>query len=641
MTLDTATQRIWSGEIGQGSREEINVIEGGRNYQWPDREGFKNYSYSLPANPWGTQQPPVIDFLRSEANAIIGGYVYRGNEHPSLYGKYLCGDYGQQRIWALTYNAATNTATKDYLLNFTPGSLVTWGQDHAGEVYLCGLGNDVPIRKLARQNGYPEAPNLLSQTGAFSDLSSLTPRAGMIPYDVNTALWSDGAVKSRWMSIPNDGAPSSAAERISYDEQGAWSFPVGSVLVKHFETPEGRRLETRLFVHGQDGWYGVTYKWNAAETDAVLLAASFEEPVVMGGVVQDYYYPSRTDCLTCHNAQAGSVLGVKTRQLNGNLTYPQSGVTDNQLRALSHVGLLWPPIEVADLPRKLTNASLDDANASVEKRLRSYLDANCAQCHRPGQGHSSIDARSTRSLPFQGIVNGGVTNDLGIAGARVVAPGSLAASVLYQRISSLDGCCAMPPLAKGAVDETAVTMLAAWIEGLDPTAIEGSVSQSTTGYGGVPTRAIDANLDGVYNNGSITHTANQFQPYWDADLGVDYYLDQVRVWNRTDCCSDRLRNFYVFLSATPFSGTTVDDSLAQPGVVASHYAGTVQREEFINVGAVGRYILFNDRSLAAMAGHKPTDDAAFRAIKGVGDKKATDLGPAFLEAIQEYLGQNP
>ena len=96
MTKDRATGDFWIGEVGAGSREEINKITNGYNGGWPIYEGNLERQFTacgsnnLPLGV-GTYNPPVIDFLRTEANAIIGGYVYRGSKFPSLYGKYICG----------------------------------------------------------------------------------------------------------------------------------------------------------------------------------------------------------------------------------------------------------------------------------------------------------------------------------------------------------------------------------------------------------------------------------------------------------------------------------------------------------------------------------------------------------------------
>ena len=134
----------------------------------------------------------------------------------------------------------------------------------------------------------------------------------LIPYDVNTPLWSDGAVKRRWIAVPNDGPPYTTNETIGFAATGEWTFPRGTVLVKHFDLPVDdrdssitRRIETRLLVRDTNGAvYGVTYKWRADNSDADLLTASLNEDIPItnaaGGTrIQTYYYPSPQDCLTC------------------------------------------------------------------------------------------------------------------------------------------------------------------------------------------------------------------------------------------------------------------------------------------------------------------------------------------------------
>jgi uncharacterized repeat protein (TIGR03806 family) len=315
---------------------------------------------------------------------------------------------------------------------------------------------------------------LLSQTGAFADTPRLIPAPGLIPYVVNAPLWSDGAVKTRWMALPGE-------EKIAFAEKGEWAFPNGTVFVKHFELPVDeahpdvrRRLETRLLVRDASGSaYGVAYKWRADNSDADLVTDAVTEDIAIHTAsgatrTQSWYFPSQTDCIRCHTPAAGYVLGPKTRQLNGDMLYPATQVKDNQLRALNHVALFNPPIDetkVAGL-EKLTPIS--DASAAVETRVRSYLDSNCSQCHRPGGVHALWDARFETPLSTAAILNGLSINKLGIAGARVVRPGDVDHSVLYRRMNALDPVAKMPPVARNTIDPVAVDAVRQWIAAMPP-----------------------------------------------------------------------------------------------------------------------------------------------------------------------------
>jgi len=323
-------------------------------------------------------------------------------------------------------------------------------------------------------------PQLLSQTGAFSDTRNLIPSAGLIPYDLIVAFWSDGASKARWAAVPNG--------KIQFAVSGEWKFPRGTVFVKSFALPTDernpdvkRRLETRLLVcDGAGGVYGVVYKWRADGSDADLLSTSMTEAIPIktatGDVRQQtWYYPSRKDCLECHNARAGGVLGVKTRQLNRPFTYP-SGVTDNELRAWNHIGLFAPGFEDHDLATFPKLAAADDAARSLVDRARSYLDANCAQCHRPGGTVAYFDARYDTPLDKQELIDGPVLIDQGIDKPRIISPHDIWRSIVVMRMNTV-GDIKMPPLARETIDQKGVALLQEWVKSmpgravLDPPAI--------------------------------------------------------------------------------------------------------------------------------------------------------------------------
>jgi hypothetical protein len=333
-----------------------------------------------------------------------------------------------------------------------------------GQVY--GLDSRAPIGPYLNNimppaGGAVTFPPVLSATGAFSNLNTLTPSTGLIPFTVNSPLWSDGAIKTRWVAVPNDGLPYTSDEQISFLPVGEWTFPNGTVFVKHFEltvneiTGERKRLETRLLVRNNAGSvYGVTYKWRSDNSDADLLPGSLDEDIAITTIsgaprIQRWSYPSRGQCLICHNSTANYVLGVKTHQMNGNFTYPSTGRTDNQLRTFAHLGLLNPAPSEADIPNLLKSVAVSNATVPVQYRMRSWIDANCSQCHRPNGFGPGYDGRLYTPFENQDIVT-------------FLSYRDAENSPLYQRDNALDER-KMPPLAKNMVDETAMAVLRQWI----------------------------------------------------------------------------------------------------------------------------------------------------------------------------------
>jgi len=321
-------------------------------------------------------------------------------------------------------------------------------------------------------------PALVSLTGIFSNTTNMTPVSSLIPYMPNTPLWSDGALKTRYFSVPNTGGVVTASEQIAFVSTNSWTFPAGTVFVKTFElntdttNPNVRhRLETRLLVRDINGAvYGVTYKWRADNSDADLLSSSLIENIQItnatGISTQMWYYPSPADCLTCHTPAANYVLGVSSRQLNGSLTYPGSGVTDNQLRTLNQLGLFSPAFDEASITNFEKLSALTNLTASLEERVRSYLDANCAQCHRPGGTGITFDARYDTPLNGQSITNFPASFSLGYDRACIVKAQDIWRSMIYERMNTTNPATKMPPLARNLIDTNAVAVITAWINSL-------------------------------------------------------------------------------------------------------------------------------------------------------------------------------
>jgi uncharacterized repeat protein (TIGR03806 family) len=502
MSFDSATGDLYCGDVGQGAREEVNLIVRGGHYGWPYLEGTRPGPRGAPGG--FSSIPPIHEYSHcttcsastQAGNSITGGVLYRGSRLSQLAGKYVFSDYVSGHTWALS-PAGTNVVPKQHLL--TDPSIVSFGIDPSnGDILAADHGGSI-IKRLtynAVSTGSPLPPTL-ADTGAFSDTASLIPNPGIVPYDINVPFWSDGADKQRWFSIPD------INHKIGFSAQGNWQFPTGTVWIKHFEmemtngVPESRkRLETRFLVRNTDGIYGATYRWGDSRTNATLVAEEgLAEPLVLnrGGVLstQVWHYPSRADCQTCHTPQAGYALGFNTAQLNREWTPNQSA--SNQISVLSHAGYFSSPVTNHVLPAM---APPKDATASLEIRSRSWLSVNCAQCHVPGgPAPAGWDARFATPTEDMGIINAPALNDLGNPQNRLIKPGAPSNSVILSRINT-HGPLRMPPLASSVIDSEGVQLLSAWITN-DLPAYQTFAEWQTDRFGSTnsPAAAPDANLD--------------------------------------------------------------------------------------------------------------------------------------------------
>jgi hypothetical protein len=173
-----------------------------------------------------------------------------------------------------------------------------------------------------------------------------------------------------------------------------------------------RRLETRFLIATTGGGkYGFTYKWNEAGTDAELLTSGdgddFEVTLQDGSTEMRHWdFPSRADCLLCHNDASGQALGVRTSSLNKPFHYTSTDRTANQLTTFNALGMLDVSLTAAQIEDYIESRPIHDETAPLEHRVRSYIDSNCSHCHRPGGTVDYFDARLGTPLKLQGIVNG-------------------------------------------------------------------------------------------------------------------------------------------------------------------------------------------------------------------------------------------
>ena len=264
-------------------------------------------------------------------------------------------------------------------------------------------------------------------------------------------LWTDAAIKERWMALP-DGA------RISVAADGNdWLFPNGTVFMKHFHF-QGQLVETRLLVRHDDGlWSGYSYEWDADGLDATWIPGGKTKQVLQ----QYWTYPSSAQCLQCHNSANNFVIGPETLQLNFHMNYVATQRNANQLDTLTHIGLFENAVA---LDRQLALPAVEGSD-SVLNRSRAYLHANCGFCHTsggPGLGPMDFHYLS----PNMQVCDVAATRgDLGISGAGLVVPGSVDLSIVYQRMNRRNAY-GMPPLGSLIVDPLGTTLVAQWINGL-------------------------------------------------------------------------------------------------------------------------------------------------------------------------------
>lgn len=461
-SFDRQTGELWLGDVGQGNLEEIDIIHAGNNYGWRVFEGSDSFDGSANSLPASAFTPPVFEYDHSNGGvAIIGGYRYRGNALAGLQGKYLYSDFGSGAVWALEWDGSTVLGNVEIAQASLPTS---FGEDNQGEVYV--VSRTGSILAFEESSGGGNLPGLLSETGIFTDLAQLRPASGLIEYAINHPFWSDGVYKRRWLALPDN-------EQIQFSATGAWEFPVGAFTIKHFEIEliEGdpssrRRLETRVMVNTQSGWQGFTYRWNAGQSDAILLSARETESIDITLAdnsirTQLYEYPARTDCLRCHTQAGGFVLGPRTRQMNKQFDY--ISMADNQLRSLNNIGMFTSNIGDGDAYE--TFSPIDDTATSIAIRARTYLDVNCAVCHQPG-GTTPVDLDLRFDTPdtlLNAIGVAPLVGNLGVADAEIIAAGERQRSILWLRMQSLSTD-RMPPLSSHVVDSEGLSLIGEWID---------------------------------------------------------------------------------------------------------------------------------------------------------------------------------
>ncbi|XLY88868.1 SO2930 family diheme c-type cytochrome [Ectopseudomonas mendocina] len=318
----------------------------------------------------------------------------------------------------------------------------------------------------------------------------LQPANGVLPYDLNTPLFTDYAHKLRTIWMPQGSSAQYGEARFDY--------PVGTVLSKTFYYPrdaQGRLLrneqrdtevvelervrliETRILLRQQQGWVALPYVWDDAQREATLewAGASFDLELhdERGEILAvDYQVPDANQCAGCHEEQAGKgvqPLGPKVRHLNKDFSYADG--LANQLQRWQSVGFLQGvPAAVEALSRNARWGAPRETEG-LQAQARSYLDANCSHCHNPeGPGRTSglyLDPATPLSIAF-GLCKQPVAAGKG-SGDRLVDihPGAPEKSVLSFRLHSTDPSVMMPELGRSTSHREGLEVIDRWIASLD------------------------------------------------------------------------------------------------------------------------------------------------------------------------------
>lgn len=345
----------------------------------------------------------------------------------------------------------------------------------------------------------------------YKDGDRLALNGGVVPYDLNTPLFSDYAHKFRTIWMPKGTAA-------KYDPEKAFDFPVGSIITKTFYYPKVdgaardakmvavnydtatdfdggklkldkvRLIETRVLVKREAGWEALPYVWNADQSDAELARTGDQIPIELKRTGEDakpitYVVPNVNQCAACHvsdiKTRQFEPLGPKARHLNRDYVY--DGKAENQLAYLSRIGYLSGAPEPTAAPK---NADWADEKQDVTARARAYLDINCGHCHNSHGAANTTALHLNMGAPADlhlGLCKPPVAAGRGTGDFKFdIVPGKPEESILVYRVSTDETGVMMPEIGRKSVHREGVNLLKAWIAGWPGDACE---QKSTQGKG--------------------------------------------------------------------------------------------------------------------------------------------------------------
>lgn len=334
-----------------------------------------------------------------------------------------------------------------------------------------GCGNGTDKKAAAPHSAAPlEFREKLSDYEFFKGaLRNLDPQPNVIPYELVTPLFTDYAVKDRFIVLPR-------GSHINYTAAGTLGFPDSTFIVKNFAytnpSHEKIMIETRILAKDpfDKKWKVMNYLWNAEQTEAVKHITGAKVPVTLlddGGkaISTIYQVPNTNDCKRCHIKNDALIpIGPKARNIN----FIPASQTVNQLAQWSAAGILQGMPDLSAVEQMPDWK--DSAHFSLEQRARAYLDINCAHCHTKGGDayNTGLFLEYEQKDPHTlGIMKEPVSAGAGAGGLNYdIIPGDARHSILAYRMNSKEPNVAMPELARTIVHKEGVQLIIDWIKNM-------------------------------------------------------------------------------------------------------------------------------------------------------------------------------
>jgi len=452
------THELWVADNGDDLWEMLHCVKPGSNAGWSSFEGHQPFHLDLPlGGPTLTHTVPRLVQPHTEIRSIIGGVFYRGKRFPELAGHYVYGCCVTREIWAVSYDASKDTLGKPFrIAKISANKLTAVREDHDGELVLISLSGTVEtLAARETKETFRPWPKTLAETLLFTDVPAQKPAVGVEEYDVQARGWADGASSRRFVAVPgspmvNRGGPLSRAS--------LWIDP-GGALVKTLYLDDAP-VETQV-LYNSGTWQGYTYRWDSAGKTATLVPEEGETVEIKN---QTWRYPSRSECMICHNQRSLFGIGFTTPQLNRTNSdglaqleqwLKKKIVLDSRnLKARRAVKLADP---------------YDPKSGTLEERVRAYLHVNCAHCHYPTGlgGRSTLHLEHHVPLAHTGMIN--VTPLVGLLGkpeGKLIVPGDAELSELLVRMNRR-GAGQMPLFGSHQIDKDGVALIRDWINSLN------------------------------------------------------------------------------------------------------------------------------------------------------------------------------